>query len=378
MGLHPEPAACVRGWAKTQTRCATCSPQVCSPQARAFSLPGKTGARRGPALDVYKRQLQESRAAGDFNDLPEINYDFNAPIRQFGTISDSYRELRLLALFLNDFGADLAPLPAEIEPDNVSPGDLHTLRLACRKDNSHGYLFFSNYQRRRGMEPHPGTRLSMKLGAETVPFPPVDIAPGQYGFFPCRMRLGDAVLRLSLIHISTWTPPLSSSSRHLRPPVFGMCWRKWKSRLPSMPHPSRRNNAGWQRGPLGFPASLSWRPLTQKGSCCMTIEEIAKELGVSKSTVSRALSGKGRLGEETRRRILQFAAQAGRRAPQETARRPERALCLGLVIPADVYISATPFFFFQDCMLGVSETASQQQCNVMLEMCIRDSLYMKQ
>ena len=142
--------------------------------------------------------LQESRAAGDFNDLPEINYDFNAPIRQFGTISDTYRELRLLALFLNDFGADLAPLPAEIEPDNVSPGDLHTLRLACRKDNSHGYLFFSNYQRRRGMEPHPGTRLSMKLGAETVPFPPVDIAPGQYGFFPCRMRLGDAVLRSAL------------------------------------------------------------------------------------------------------------------------------------------------------------------------------------
>ena len=98
----------------------------------------------------------------------------------------------------------------------------------------------------------------------------------------------------------------------------------------------------------------------------MTIEEIAKELGVSKSTLSRALTGNGRQGEETRRRILQFAAQAGRRAPQETARRPERALCLGLVIPADVYISATPFFFFQDCMLGVSETASQQQCNVML------------
>ena len=44
--------------------------------------------------------LQESRAAGDLNDLPEINYDFNAPIRQFGTISDTYRELRLLALFL--------------------------------------------------------------------------------------------------------------------------------------------------------------------------------------------------------------------------------------------------------------------------------------
>ena len=44
--------------------------------------------------------LQESRATGYLNDLPEINYDFNAPIRQYGTISDSYREIKLLALFL--------------------------------------------------------------------------------------------------------------------------------------------------------------------------------------------------------------------------------------------------------------------------------------
>ena len=39
----------------------------------------------------------------------------------------------------------------------------------------------------------------------------------------------------------------------------------------------------------------------------MTLEEIAKEIGVSKSTVSRALSGKGRIGEKTRNRILEVA-----------------------------------------------------------------------
>ena len=31
----------------------------------------------------------------------------------------------------------------------------------------------------------------------------------------------------------------------------------------------------------------------------MTIEQMAEQLGVSKSTVSRALSGKGRIGKET-------------------------------------------------------------------------------
>ena len=39
-------------------------------------------------------RLQESRATGYLNDLPEINYDFNAPIRRYGTISDSYREIK--------------------------------------------------------------------------------------------------------------------------------------------------------------------------------------------------------------------------------------------------------------------------------------------
>ena len=38
----------------------------------------------------------------------------------------------------------------------------------------------------------------------------------------------------------------------------------------------------------------------------LTIADIAQELGVSKTTVSRAISGKGRIGEGTRNRVLQY------------------------------------------------------------------------
>lgn len=139
--------------------------------------------------------LQESRETGYANDYPEINYDFNAPIRQFGTISDTYRELRLLGLFLQDFGSDLAALPAEILTDNVRPEDTHTLRLSCRHDDTHGYLFFNNYQRRRTMDSHPDMVLTGRCKAGDVAFPPVHIASGEYGFFPYNMVLGKAVLR---------------------------------------------------------------------------------------------------------------------------------------------------------------------------------------
>ncbi|WP_242838992.1 LacI family DNA-binding transcriptional regulator [Butyrivibrio sp. AE3003] len=38
----------------------------------------------------------------------------------------------------------------------------------------------------------------------------------------------------------------------------------------------------------------------------ITIGDVAKALGVSKTTVSRAISGKGRIGNETRKRVLEY------------------------------------------------------------------------
>lgn len=138
--------------------------------------------------------LQESRATGYANDLPEINYDFNAPIRQYGAISDTYKEIKLLATFLADFGEDLAPMPAEIDPENVKPEDMSTLRKSCRHDDTHGYVFFNNYQRRRRMDAHKGVVFKGITKQGEIVFPPVDLESGAYGFFPYQMRLGKGVL----------------------------------------------------------------------------------------------------------------------------------------------------------------------------------------
>ena len=37
-----------------------------------------------------------------------------------------------------------------------------------------------------------------------------------------------------------------------------------------------------------------------------TLDSIAKELGMSKTTVSRAISGKGRISEETRKKVNEY------------------------------------------------------------------------
>lgn len=94
----------------------------------------------------------------------------------------------------------------------------------------------------------------------------------------------------------------------------------------------------------------------------MTFDEIAKELGVSKSTVSRALSGKGRIGEETRERIVAYAAR--QKQEEEKAGRGELTYNLGVVFPEDVYVNGNPYF--HDCLLGICETAAIMDYNVLL------------
>lgn len=92
----------------------------------------------------------------------------------------------------------------------------------------------------------------------------------------------------------------------------------------------------------------------------MTFDEVAKELGVSKTTVSRALSGKGRISKETREQICSFVRQ------QEAGIVEERTSThnIGVVLPADVYDGRGAYF--QSCLLGACEAASMYKYNVLL------------
>lgn len=95
----------------------------------------------------------------------------------------------------------------------------------------------------------------------------------------------------------------------------------------------------------------------------MTLEEIAREMGVSKSTVSRALSGKGRIGAQTRQRILQFAQmhENGNGEGRETAKETRN---LGVAFPDDIFITGNQYFF--ECLLGIYEAATLMDYNVVI------------
>lgn len=143
--------------------------------------------------------LQETRATGYPNDLPELSYDFRAPLREYGQISSTFKEIKLLTSFIHDFGADLCEMPAYIPESNpLKPTDNTNLRTSYRHNGESGYVFVNNYQRRREMASHKGIVLSTKLEKETITFPAIDIEDKEYFFFPFNMKLGNMLLKTAL------------------------------------------------------------------------------------------------------------------------------------------------------------------------------------
>lgn len=97
----------------------------------------------------------------------------------------------------------------------------------------------------------------------------------------------------------------------------------------------------------------------------ITIADIAKELGVSKTTISRAISGKGRIGQETRNKVLKYIKEHDYK-PNIVAKglAQSRTYNLGVVMPVDY--NMMDLTFFQECLLGIEEIAGLMEYDILL------------
>lgn len=89
----------------------------------------------------------------------------------------------------------------------------------------------------------------------------------------------------------------------------------------------------------------------------LTLDDIAKELGVSKTTVSRVISGKGRIGNDTKEKVLQYIEEHNY-IPNAIARglAQSKTYNIAVAIHGDYNLVDLPFF--QKCIFGISEIAS--------------------
>lgn len=133
--------------------------------------------------------------------MPKISYDFQAPLGEFGLEHGSYRALRLLHLFLNDFSEQLAPMETVLPKGyaQLTPANRETLRYAARVKGKSGFVFMVNFQ------DHDTARidqkdlcLRLKFAEETLRIPSqgtFTLPKDESLILPFNFRMEDALLK---------------------------------------------------------------------------------------------------------------------------------------------------------------------------------------
>lgn len=105
----------------------------------------------------------------------------------------------------------------------------------------------------------------------------------------------------------------------------------------------------------------------------ITISDVAEALGVSKTTVSRAISGKGRIGEETRNRVFAYIKEHNYK-PNVIAKglAQSKTFNLCVVMPGDYALVDLPFF--QEALIGIHQEAGKSEYDILLCICQEDDI----
>lgn len=95
------------------------------------------------------------------------------------------------------------------------------------------------------------------------------------------------------------------------------------------------------------------------------LRDVAEALNLSETTVSRALSGKGRVSEATRKAVSDYISNSGYR-PNMLAKglAQKRAFSICVLLPPDAITPHQPFF--QNCLMGICEGAENRDYSVLL------------
>ncbi len=106
---------------------------------------------------------------------PRISYDFQAPIREFGQLAESYHRLRRQFLFLETWGSLLAPMRTALSTNEkpASPADVTAHRGAVRHSDGRGFIFLNNYQGHFELPPRGPFQIHLDSPREKLTFPKV-------------------------------------------------------------------------------------------------------------------------------------------------------------------------------------------------------------
>ena len=133
-----------------------------------------------PDGQTWLNEMQRTRAT-NYNDMPVKNYDFQAPLGEFGQKNPHYYMLRPLHLFMHDYAELLAPMAARFPCEqDIAKGDDSHLRWSVREKDGSGFIFINNYERLQNLS----TKRDVQLEACGVKLPKLTIPAGTMCILP--------------------------------------------------------------------------------------------------------------------------------------------------------------------------------------------------
>jgi len=104
---------------------------------------------------------------------PKINYDYQAPIGQYGQVNPSFHRLKLIHFFLNSFGDRLACMSLYLPASHsgITASDTSFLRYSVRSDGNSGFVFLNNFQDHLEIPDKTGIRISVRTSTEAITIP---------------------------------------------------------------------------------------------------------------------------------------------------------------------------------------------------------------
>ena len=102
--------------------------------------------------------------------VPKISYDYQAALGEFGQVRESYRRLKSMHYFVQQFGDRICKMQTVLPEgaSRIAPKDDKTLRYAVRTDGKRGFLFINNYQDHFQLPDRENEEIILRLQEETL------------------------------------------------------------------------------------------------------------------------------------------------------------------------------------------------------------------
>ena len=131
---------------------------------------------------TYLNETQKTIAT-NYNDLPVMTYDFQAPLNEFGQRNPHFYLLRKLHLFIDDYATELAPMQTVYpNPQTIRQGDDSFLRWSYREKNGSAFVFVNNYERFQNLKAKTGVQF--EVSGVKFPEKPITIPSNTVCIFP--------------------------------------------------------------------------------------------------------------------------------------------------------------------------------------------------